>query len=294
MRLTHWISALGLTATLAACQGGGELRGGSGFIEADEAVISAETSGRVMERRFSEGTVMHKGDTLAVIDPSRVQLELASAEAARRVLSAQLDAARVQVKQATTAEDYAKTELERVTKLLESATGTRRQYDQAKYNFDNAALNRETAQVNVKTLQAQLNKADADIARLHRSLEDCNPLAPINGIVTEKFIDDGELLSPGKAIARLTQLDTVWVKVYLTTGQFAGVKLGDPARVSTESGGSEMSGMVVWTSSEAEFTPKNVQTEESRADLVYAVKVSIPNPDGTLKVGMPVFVTLED
>lgn len=294
MRLIHWIFVLALATTLAACHGNGELRGGSGLIEADESVISAETSGRVMERHFDEGTVIHRGDTLAVIDPSRLQLELASSEAARQVLSAQLDATRVQVKQAMTAEDFAKTELDRVAKLLESATGTRRQYDQAKYNFDNATLARETAQVNVKTLQAQLSKADADIARLHRSLEDCYPLAPINGIVTEKFTDDGELLSPGKAIARLSQLDTVWVKVYLTTGQFAGVKLGDPAKISTESGGTEMPGTVVWTSSEAEFTPKNVQTEESRADLVYAVKVSIPNPDGTLKVGMPVFVTLED
>lgn len=286
--------AIGLAATLAACNGNGTVRGGSGLIEANESLISAEISGRVLERRFDEGAVIHKGDTLAIVDPSRLQLEIASAEASRQVLAAQLDAARVQAKQAMTAQEFAKTELVRVSKLLESSTGTQRQYDQAKYNFDNAGLVREAAQVNVKTLQAQLTKADADLARLHRSLEDCYPLAPINGIVTEKFIDDGELLAPGKAIARLSQLDTVWVKVYLTTGQFAGVKLGDPAKVSTESGGTEMPGAVIWTSSEAEFTPKNVQTEESRADLVYAVKVSIPNPDGTLKVGMPVFVTLED
>jgi HlyD family secretion protein len=86
----------------------------------------------------------------------------------------------------------------------------------------------------------------------------------------------------------------VWVKVYLAAGDFAHIKLGDKAKVSTESGGGEFEGTVIWTSEEAEFTPKNVQTEQSRADLVYAAKVSIPNPEGTLKVGMPVFVTLED
>ena len=86
----------------------------------------------------------------------------------------------------------------------------------------------------------------------------------------------------------------MWVKLYLTTGRFAAVKLGDPAAVSTESGGQSYNGTVVWTSDEAEFTPKNVQTEQARADLVYAVKVSILNLDRTLKVGMPVYVTLEN
>ena len=112
-------------------------------------------------------------------------------------------------------------------------------------------------------------------------------------MVTEKFVEPGELLSPGKAIARIARLDTVTVKIYLTTGQFAGVKLGDRTTISTESGDKEYAGTVIWTSDKAEFTPKNVQTEEARADLVYAVKVSVPNPDRTLKVAMPVFVRLE-
>jgi len=286
--------ACGLAVSMVACSGNGNLRGGSGLIEANESIVSAEISGRVLERRFDEGSVLATGDTLAVIDPSRLRLEIVSAEAARRALAAQLDAAGVQVKQASTAEDFARTELERVNRLLNASTATQRQLDQAEYQHDTSVLAREAAQANARMLQAQLVKADADIARLQRSLEDCYPLAPISGTVTEKFIDAGELLSPGKALVRLSQLDTVWVKIYLSTGQFSSVQLGDAATVSTESGGTEMPGTVVWTSSQAEFTPKNVQTEESRADLVYAVKVSIPNPDRTLKVGMPVFVTLEN
>ena len=68
----------------------------------------------------------------------------------------------------------------------------------------------------------------------------------------------------------------------------------DPAAITTESGNREYTGRVVWTSSEAEFTPKNVQTEQARADLVYAVKVRVYNEDGLLKIGMPVFVELND
>jgi HlyD family secretion protein len=246
-----------------------------------------------VDHRFSEGTTVSQGDTLLVIDPSNLELELASARAGLDVLRAQLAAARVQVKQAATAEDFARSEFERVDRLVKSGTATNRQHDQAEFELNNAALARQTADAQVKTNEAGIIKTESDIARLERRLNDCYPLAPVGGVVTEKFIEPGELLSPGKSIARIARLDTVTVKVYLTTDKFAGVKLGDRAKVSTESGGQEHQGTVVWTSDEAEFTPKNVQTEEARADLVYAVKVAIANPDRLLKVGMPVFVTLE-
>ena len=278
---------------LAGCGNNNGLPGGSGLIETAESVVSAETSGRVVQHRFGEGTIVSPGDTLLVIDPSNLELELASARAGLDVLKAQLAAARVQVKQATTAEDFARTEFERVDRLVKSGTATNRQHDQAEFELNNAALARQTAEAQVRTTDASITKTEADIARLERRLRDCYPLAPVGGVVTEKFIEPGELLSPGKSIARIARLDTVTVKVYLTTEKFAGIKLGDRAKVSTESGGQEHQGMVVWTSDEAEFTPKNVQTEEARADLVYAVKVSIPNPDRRLKIGMPVFVTLE-
>ena len=277
----------------AGCSKNDGLPGGSGLIETTESIVSAETSGRVVQHRFDEGTELKAGDTLVVIDPSNLDLQLASARAGLEVLQAQLSTARVQVKQASTAEDYARTEFDRVDRLLKSGTATDRQHDQAEFELKNSSLARETAEAQVKTVQANITKTESDIARLERSLKDCYALAPVGGVVTEKFIEIGELLAPGKSIARISRLDTVTVKVYLTADRFAGIKLGDHATVSTESGGRTYPGTVVWTSDEAEFTPKNVETEEARADLVYAVKVSIPNPDRTLKVGMPVYVTLE-
>ena len=229
-----------------------------------------------------------------VIDPSRLELELASARAGLSVLEAELSTARLQIKKATTAEGFAETEFQRAEQLLESGTGTQRLYDQAEFELNQAVIARQTSEAQTKTLEAQRLKAQADIAQLERQLLDCYPLAPVNGAVTEKFVEPGELLGPGQPIARLARLDTVWVKVYLTTERFAVVRLGDKAQLSTESGGQAYQGRVVWTSDEAEFTPKNVQTEQARADLVYAVKVSVPNPDRTLKIGMPVYVTLEN
>ena len=180
-----------------------------------------------------------------------------------------------------------------MTQLLQSGTATQKQYDAVEFDHDRARIAHQTAEAGVTSLTASLEKIDADIARLQRQLADCYPAAPISGIVVEKYIDEGELLGPGKAIAKLARLDTVWVKVYLPAAAFAAVKLGETASVDTEVGGDPLAGEVIWTSSEAEFTPKNVQTEQSRADLVYAVKVRVPNPDHTLKIGMPVYVTLE-
>jgi HlyD family secretion protein len=279
---------------MLGCADNGGPAGGSGLVETSESIVSAETAGRVLQHRFAEGSQVHSGDTLVVIDPSRTELELDAARAGINVLEAQLSAARTGVRQAVTAEDFARNELSRAEKLLSSGTGTDLKHDQAKYTFDQATIAAETARAQVATLKAQLQQASVNVARLERRLLDHYPVAPIDGLILEKFVDPGELLAPGKPIARIAQLDTVWVKVYLTTERFAGVKLGDPATVTVESADMTYPGVVVWTSSEAEFTPKNVQTEQARADLVYAVKVSIPNPDHTLKVGMPVFVTLEN
>ncbi|MBI5267576.1 MAG: efflux RND transporter periplasmic adaptor subunit [candidate division Zixibacteria bacterium] len=264
--------------------------GSSGFIEADESVISSETGGQVQKLNFTEGTAVRSGDTLLVIDSSKLHLQLASLKAARQVTEASLATARLAVERSRKSEEFATAEKDRVGRLIKSGSATQKQFDQLNYEAAQAANARQTAEANVATTRAQLEKTDADIATLDRQLRDCTPLAPINGVITEKYVDAGELVAPGKAMAKIARLDSVWVKVYLTSDEFANVKIGDAAVVNTEAGGKEFSGTVVWTSSESEFVPKNVQTKESRSDLVYAVKVRVPNTDRSLKIGQPVYV----
>ncbi len=293
MRLASCSLIAVVTVMLAGCANNDEFTGGSGLIETDETVVSAEYSGRLLKRFFDEGSRIAVGDTLAVIDPSHLQLELASVRAGEDVIASQLSAARLEAEKAGLAHAFAENEHGRLSELLQSGTATQQQFDRVELELDDARIARKSAEVQVETVQSQLARIEADIARLERRLVDCYPVASVAGTVTEKYVAPGELITAGKPLVRISRLDTVWVKVYLTAGDFADVKLGDKASVSTESGGGEFGATVVWTSQEAEFTPKNVQTEQSRADLVYAVKVSIPNPDGSLKVGMPVFVTLE-
>ncbi len=275
-----------------SCAGDSDRIGGSGLMEADETIVSAETSGRVLSLAFDEGDAVKINDTLAVIDPSRLELQLASAGAGRQVAQAQLEAAQVQLSKAGEAEQFAQNERDRIEKLLQSGTATRKQMDQVEFELTQAKLSRKSAEASLSTTRAELARIEAEINRIMREQVDCYPLAPIEGIVTEKYVEIGELVNPGKAVFKISQLNSLWVKVYLPSGDFASVKVGDVATIDTEAGERQYQGKVVWTSEEAEFTPKNVQTEKSRANLVYAVKVAVDNTDGGLKIGMPVFVTL--
>jgi len=277
----------------AACGNNNHPAGGSGLIEADEVVVSAETAGQVIQLRVGEGMNVFPGDTLAKIDPSRLQLQLNSALAGNQVAEAALAAARITLEKAQAAEAFARSEKNRVATLLASGTATQRQFDRVEFEWTQAEIAVREGQAHITTAEAELNKIASDIKRIERQLEDCYPTAHRAGTVTETMIDEGELLAPGRPIVRIARLDTLWVKVYLPTADFSHVRLGDVATIYTESGGQKDSGEVVWTSEEAELTPKNVQTKESRSDLVYAVKIRIPNTDGKLKIGMPVFVTLE-
>lgn len=283
-----------LTAALFGCASNNGLAGGSGMIEADEVLVAAETSGRVLARYVDEGDVVAVGDTLATLDASHVDLQLESLHAARKVALSNLRTARIQAEQAEATEKFAQKEFARASELLQSGTASQRQYDQAQHEHATAVNAHNTARSQVRTVQAEIERIDTEIASLQRVRKDFAVLSPTRGTVTEKFVEPGELLAPGKPVIRIADLSSVWVKIYLNATAFAEVNLGDTASVDIETGAEPMSGVVIWTADKAEFTPKNVQTEESRADLVYAVKVRIANDDARLKIGMPVFVTLED
>jgi HlyD family secretion protein len=242
---------------------------------------------------FSEGTQVSAGDTLLVIDTTNLQLQLNAATAGLAAMRQELETARVRVKQARESQQYAKRERDRIARLYKSGTATERTFDEVEHQYQQAVLATEAAAASLKTLQARIEKTQADIALIEKQLADCHPAAPFSGRVTEEFVEVGELLAPGRPIAKVSRLDTLWVKVYMDAGDFASVRLGEAATVDTESGGKTYAGTVVWASDEAEFTPKNVQTKDARANLVYAVKVEVANSDNRLKIGMPVYVTVE-
>jgi len=276
---------------LIGCDRGDHEIGGSGFIEATSVIVSAETPGRLEVLFAREGEAVAAGATIGVIDSTTIKLQIERTSAQRQSAVSAIEIARIAIEQTAHDAGLARKEFDRVASLLGKGSANQQQYDQTENRYKQSELARRSAQVTYEARQTDLARIDAEIALLERQLEDCYPTAPVSGVVIDKLTEPGELLAPGKPIVEIAKIDTVWVKIYLPARDLPVIRIGGAATVDLEDGkNAPLQGKIVWIANEAEFTPKNVQTAEARADLVYAVKVNIPNPQGILKIGMPVMV----
>jgi HlyD family secretion protein len=216
---------------------------------------------------------------------------LAEALAQRYAAKTREASARLQVKKSLLDSSLAEKEYSRVSGLIETGSANRQQYDQAETRYRQTWLAASMARSALEAASADLARIDASIEIVRKQLADCRPVSPLDGKVITTYADPGELVGIGRPLIRLAKLDTVWVKIYLPAEDLTRIKLKNEARIDPEDGRDELiTGWVTWISPEAEFTPKNIQTREARADLVYAVKITIPNEEGELKIGMPVMV----
>jgi HlyD family secretion protein len=290
------VSALTLIAFMSflSCGGNGKLPQGSGLIEATEVTISSQAAGELTALFRDEGANVAAGDTLAQIDTIATMIRLRQAQALYDAAQARLENAAINISVTGNNLDLANKEFERVATLLRSGSANQQQYDQTLTAFDQAKLANQQAEVTQKAARADLDNAQSQIELLQKQVHDCFPVSPVSGTVVERFIDTGELVSAGKSLLRIAKLDTVWVKIYLPPNDLTRISLGSHASVDPEDGrATALDGTISWISPEAEFTPKNVQTKEARAGLLYAVKILIPNPEQTLKIGMPVSVVVQ-
>jgi len=293
MRRTVILLVLFFALTLLSCGDDGGVPRGSGFVEATEVTVSAEVTGRLQDLYVDEGDRVVSESPLALIDTTAYALRLAEAKAQRYAAETKQAAARLQIEKAELDSSLAERDYARISRLVEKGSANRQQYDQAETRYRQALVAIELARSSLKAAEADVARVEANMNIIEEQLADCSPGAPLGGTIVTTYTDPGELAISGKALVRIAALDTVWVKIYLPPGDLTGIKLGDRALVDPEDGRTQpIEGRVSWISPEAEFTPKNVQTKEARADLVYAVKVTVPNPEEVLKIGMPVMVRI--
>jgi HlyD family secretion protein len=291
--LQLWVVTALCLFLLAGCGNDRGVPEGSGFIEATEVVISAEVTGTLESLDVSQGEMIRAGDAIGLIDTTTLTLRLAEARAYRQAALTQVVAAEIRTDQAALDSSLAGKEFDRVRSLIGPGSVNEQQYDQAETRYRQAGLAAKSARAALKAAGADLKRIEAEMDLVKKQLADCRPLSPLDGTVVETYLEAGELVVTGKPLVKIARLDSVWVKIYLPPHHLTQIKLGDKAEVDPEDGRGELlQGWVSWISPEAEFTPKNVQTKEARADLVYAVKVSIANPDQRLKIGMPVMVRI--
>ncbi len=146
----------------------------------------------------------------------------------------------------------------------------------------------------VAIMRAQVDLAEAQVALIDARIAQLTLVAPIDGVVTTRSINAGETATAGVSLLTISDLDTLKLVVYIPETQIGRVRLGAPVEIKADAYPTRtFMGEVVRIGREAEFTPRNVQTEEERVNLVFAVEIRIANEDGALKPGMPADVVIE-
>jgi HlyD family secretion protein len=328
MKTLNALLTVSATLLFGACQESAPPTGArvSGQVDATEVQVSAEVGGRVIEMSIQEGDRVKQGAVMARLDTRDIELALQRAQAERAQADAQLrllqagsrpeDISQAEAQAAAADADVAgaqadlsaaEIDLQRFERLLQVNSGSQKQRD-------DAATRRELARDRLTAIRARAVAAraavarlrsgsrreeidgarartaavDAQIATLEKSRADATVIAPIEGIVTERLIDPGEMAAPRAPIAVLTDLDHAWAEVFVDEPLIPRIQLGQAATVFTDAGGPGLAGKVSYVSSRAEFTPRNVQTAEDRSKLVFRVRIAVDNRQGILKQGMPV------
>ena len=276
---------------MTACQEVAEYDA-QGTFEATEVTLSAESNGKILHFDVNEGDVVQSGVVIGAIDSIQIfqqRKQLIAQQAA--LLNSRPDKEK-QVAAIKQQIATANRELQRVESLLGDGAATSKQRDdiQSQINVlqDQLSATLSTLEKNTSSINNNATALEAQIAALDDMLSKCRIISPINGTVLVKYAQAGELATIGKPLMKVADLSQIYLRAYFTSDQLAHLNLGRKVTVTADFGADQRydyKGKVVWISSESEFTPKTIQTKDTRANLVYAVKIAVKN-DGRLKVGL--------
>jgi len=276
------------TLLLGACAGESEPDAYGNF-EAIDVVVSAETGGRLLRYDPHEGDRFQAGAVVGVVDTTQLALQLRELEAERAGAGARARQAGSEASAIEAELQTARTDLGRTRRLEAREAATPRQLDEAETRVRTLEQRLAAARHQATGAGEQTDAAQARIAQLRDRLDRSRITSPVTGTVLTSFVEEGEYVQPGQPLFRIASLDTLTLRAWVPETGLSALRLGDEVtvRVDTPGGRRAFPGTVAWIADEAEFTPTPIQTRDERADLVYAVKVRVPNPDGTLKIGMP-------
>lgn len=282
----------GLLSLLAVGCGNRDDFDATGTFEATEVTVSAEANGRILCFDVEEGDSVEAAVPVGAIDT--VQLYLQKLQLERQVASARSSRPDVR-KQATALREQIaqqQTERRRVENLLKDGAATTKQLDDidAQLKILQGQLDAllSTLHNNLASIDENSSAIELQIAQIEDRLSKCRIVSPVGGTVLVKYAEAGELAAVGRPLMKVADLGQVYLRAYFTSEQLSSLRLGQQVTVTADFGGDERidyPGRITWIASESEFTPKSIQTRNSRANLVYAVKIAVKN-DGRLKLGL--------
>jgi HlyD family secretion protein len=281
-----------ILAGLMACQNHSNDYGASGAFESVETIVSTEASGTIMEFNVEEGMTLQPNQFVGYIDSVQLYLKKQQLRAQIDATVSQIPNIPIQVSSLRAQLSLAKVNQMRMQKLFNASAATQQQLDDANNQVE-VINNQIDAQLSSlgktsMTLNRDVAPLERQIGQMNDQLYKCKIINPIHGTVLTKYAEDHEVVSPGKALYKIAETDTLILRAYLTGSQLSQAKLNQAVKVRVDKGDKDYrnyTGTIYWISDKAEFTPKTIQTKDERADLVYAIKVRVVN-DGFLKIGM--------
>lgn len=264
----------------------------SGAFEADETIISSQTVGTIKEFNIEEGQVLQARQPVGYVDSVQLHLQKRQLEAQITALTGRKPNISLQLAALNEQLKTAEREQTRVSNLVKADAATPKQLDDATAQVDviKAQIQAQKSTLNISSqgISNDASPMEVQIAQLNDQLEKSKIINPAAGTVLTKYAEQNEMTAPGKPLYKIADLSNIILRVYISGNQLSQVKLGQKVTVHTdnaEGGFDQTEGTISWINDKAEFTPKTIQTKDERANMVYAIKVEVPN-DGKFKIGM--------
>lgn len=282
-----------LLLALTACQSESEKSDAYGAFEAREVLVSAEVPGKILRLEVEEGGRLAAGEEVGLIDTLDHHLRKEQLLATIGAVRQKTQDAGPQIEVLQEQRQNLSREKRRIEALLEEEAATPKQLDDitgqiqvVEEQIDQAVVQTQTAN---RGILAEIEPLRAQIRQVEATLRKCYLVNPIDGTVLVQLAEPSEMTAPGQPLYKIADLSEMILRVYVSGAQLPGIEIGQPVTVLVdldEDQNQTFPGTVSWIADQAEFTPKIVQTKEERVNLVYAVKIRVPN-DGALKIGMP-------
>lgn len=284
----HLFAILIAITTLISCNSSNEKADGYGNFEATEITISAENNGKLMRFSIEEGQTIKSNTVVGFIDTIPLNLKKEQLVVSKNVISSKSKGVLSQISVLKAQLNTAKISKNRIENLLKANAGTQKQLDDINGNIDVIKQQIRSIEIQNASVINELYSLDVQLKQLEDQLQKSIITNPVNGTVLTKYAEPNEITSFGKPLYKIADLSTLKLRVFISETQLSSLTIGQEVaiKIDTNEAMKTYPGTISWIASEAEFTPKIIQTKEERVNLVYAVKIDVEN-DGSLKIGMP-------
>jgi len=274
---------------LYACSNNNGKADAYGNFETVEILVASEIQGKLVKFAVEEGQTCKAGDIVGIIDTVQLYLKRDQLIAQRKGSATKISNILSQIDVQEEQKQTLLVDKDRVEKLLKDNAVPVKQLDDI--NGKIKVIDSQIASIKTQNAAVldELTAMDRQIDQIQDQLRRCKIINPINGTILEKYAEPTEITLPGKALYKVANMDQMILRVYVAGSQLSSIKIGQKVKVLIDKNESEyetLDGNISWISSQAEFTPKIIQTRDERVTLVYAVKIMVKN-DGRLKIGMP-------